>query len=136
MKHIMRRFFQKIGIFIIRSFVQYNRERLTSTQLEASIIFRKLILNNDTDMLISPISGKYYLKNVNKNILIVMSASNISIINHIFGYDVSIPSHLHDKLKEIFEEEVENRRCDMEEEYRKNVRHSLKQVLKGLKDEK
>lgn len=132
----MRRFFQKIGIFIIRSFVQYNRERLTSTQLEASIIFRKLILNNDTDMLISPISGKYYLKNVNKNILIVMSASNISIINHIFGYDVSIPSHLHDKLKEIFEEEVENRRCDMEEEYRKNVRHSLKQVLKGLKDEK
>lgn len=132
----MRRFFQKIGIFIIRSFFQYNRERLTPTQLEASIIFRKLILNSDTDMLISPISGKYYLKNVNKNILIVMSASNISIINHIFGYDVSIPSHLHDKLKEIFEEEVENRRWDMEEEYRKNVRHSLKQVLKGLKDEK
>lgn len=136
MKHIMRRFFQKIGIFIIRSFFQYNRERLTPTQLEASIIFRKLILNSDTDMLISPISGKYYLKNVNKNILIVMSASNISIINHIFGYDVSIPSHLYDKLKEIFEEEVENRRWDMEEEYRKNVRHSLKQVLKGLKDEK
>lgn len=132
----MRRFFQKIGIFIIRSFFQYNRERLTPTQLEASIIFRKLILNSDTDMLISPISGKYYLKNVNKDILIVMSASNISIINHIFGYDVSIPSHLHDKLKEIFEEEVENRRWDMEEEYRKNVRHSLKQVLKGLKDEK
>lgn len=131
----MRRFFQKIGIFIIRIF-QYNREKLTPTQLEASIIFRKLILNSDTDMLISPISGKYYLKNVNKNILIVMSASNISIINHIFGYDVSIPSHLHDKLKEIFEEEVENRRWDMEEEYRKNVRHSLKQVLKGLKDEK
>lgn len=136
MKHIMRRFFQKIGIFIIRSFFQYNKERLTPTQLEASIIFKKLILNSDTDMLISPISGKYYLKNVNKNILIVMSASNISIINHIFGYDVSIPSHLHDKLKEIFEEEVENRRWDMEEEYRKNVRHSLKQVLKGLKDEK
>lgn len=132
----MRRFFQKIGIFIIRTFFQYNREKLTSTQLEASIIFRKLILNSDTDMLISPISGRYYLKNANKDILIVMSASNISIINHIFGYDVSIPSHLHDKLKEIFEEEVENRRCNMEEEYRKNVRHSLKQVLKGLKDEK
>lgn len=132
----MRRFFQKIGIFIIRTFFQYNREKLTSTQLEASIIFRKLILNSDTDMLISPISGRYYLKNANKDILIVMSASNISIINHIFGYDVSIPSHLHDKLKEIFEEEVENRRRDMEEEYRKNVRHSLKQVIKGLKDEK
>lgn len=132
----MRRFFQKIGIFIIRTFFQYNRKKLTSTQLEASIIFRKLILNSDTDMLISPISGRYYLKNANKDILIVMSASNISIINHIFGYDVSIPSHLHDKLKEIFEEEVENRRCNMEEEYRKNVRHSLKQVLKGLKDEK
>lgn len=136
MKHKIKRFFQKIGIRIIRSFFQYNRERLTPTQLDASIIFRKLILNSDTDVLISPISGKYYLKNVNKNILIVMSESNISIINHIFGYDVSIPSHLHDKLKIIFEEEVEKRRRDMEEEYRKNIRHSLKQVLKGLKDEK
>lgn len=135
MKHKIKRFFQKIGLKILL-FFRFEKNRLTPTQLEASIIFRKLILNSDTDMLISPISGKYYLKNVNKNILIVMSVSNISIINHIFGYDVSIPSHLHDKLKEIFEEEVENRRWDMEEEYRKNVRHSLKQVIKGLKDEK
>jgi len=134
MKHKFKRFFQKIGLILLKISRLSNRERLNSNQLEASNIFRKLITNNKTELLISPISGKCYLRNTEKRILVVLSNMNISIINHIFGYDVSIPSYLYDILKKIFDKEVEERRSKMEDEYRKNVSHSLKQVLKSLKD--
>lgn len=135
MKHKLRRFIQKIGIFLVKTLHNPGRKKLTKTQIEASIVFRKLLLDPNTDILISPISGKYYIKNDKKRILIVLSNLNISIINHIFGYDVFIPGYFYEKLRDLFYEEVENRRWKMEEEYRNNVTNNLQQVIKGLKHE-
>jgi hypothetical protein len=135
MKHKFKRFFQKIGIFLVKKVNISNRQKLTKTELEAGIVFRKLVKNKNTELLISPYSGKCYLRNNDKNILIVLSSNNISIINHIFGYDISIPNHLYENLRNTFNETVEFRRSEMEEEYRSNVRHSIQQVIKSLKNE-
>jgi hypothetical protein len=136
MKHKVKRIIQKLGIYLVKKFHHAGREKLSKTEIEASILFRKLISDPKTDLLISPISSKYYLRNDDRKLLVVLGNMNISIINHIFGYDVSIPSYLQDNLKIIFNDEVENRRQKMEEEYRNNVRHNLQQVIKSLKDEK
>jgi hypothetical protein len=136
MKHKVKRIIQKLGIYLVKKFHHAGREKLSKTEIEASILFRKLISDPKTDLLISPISSKYYLRNDDRKLLVVLGNMNISIINHIFGYDVSIPSYLQENLKSIFNDEVENRRQKMEEEYRNNVRHNLQQVIKSLKDEK
>lgn len=133
--HKLKRFFQKIGIFLVKKLHNPGRKKLTKTQIEASIVFRKLLLDPKTDILISPISDKYYIRNDKKKILIVLSNMNISIINHIFGYDVFIPNYFYENLKDLFYEEVENRRWKMEEEYRNNVKNNLQQVIRGLKNE-
>jgi hypothetical protein len=136
MKHKVKRIIQKLGIYLVKKFHHAGREKLSKTEIEASILFRKLISDPKTDLLISPISSKYYLRNDDRKLLVVLGNMNISIINHIFGYDVSIPSYLQENLKSIFNDEVENRTQKMEEEYRNNVRHNLQQVIKSLKDEK
>jgi hypothetical protein len=136
MKHKVKRIIQKLGIYLVKNFHYITREKLSKTEIEASILFRRLISDSKTDLLISPISGKYYLRNDDRKLLVVLGNMNISIINHIFGYDVSISLYLQENLKSIFNDEVENRRQKMEEEYRNNVRHNLQQVIKSLKDEK
>lgn len=136
MKHKLKRIIQKLGIYLVKNFYHVGRKNLTKTQIESSIVFIKLISDPKTDLLISPISNKYYLRNEDRKLLVVLDNMNISIINHIFGYDISIPAHLQERLKSIFNDEVENRRQKMEEEYRYNVRNNLQQVIKSLKDEK
>jgi hypothetical protein len=135
MKHKIKRIIQKIGIFLVKKFHHSGREKLTKTEIEASIVFTKLLLDPKTDLLISPLSSKYYLKNDDRKLLVVLSNMNISIINHIFGYDVSIPVHMHERLRSTFNDEVENRRQKMEDEYRNNVIHNLQKVIKSLKNE-
>lgn len=132
MKHKIKRIIQKIGIFLVKKFHHYGREKLTKTEKEASIVFTKLLLDPKTDLLISPLSSKYYLKNGDKKLLVVLSNMNISIINHIFGYDVSIPVYMYERLRSIFNDEVGNRRQKMEDEYRNNVIHNLQKVIKSL----
>lgn len=136
MKHKIKRFFQKISLFIAKRILTVERKRLTKTQIEASLIFKKLLSDPETDLLISPISNKYYLKNSEKEILLTLGYMNLSIINHVFGYDVSISTDLQEKLKVLFNEEVEIRRKRMDDEYRKNIRFSLKEVLNQLNYEK
>lgn len=136
MKHKIKRVIQKIGIFLVKKLYRASRVKLTNTEVDASILFRKLLIDPNTELLISPLSGKYFLKNDERNLLVVLSCNNVSIINHIFGYDISIPSFLYENLRNIFNEEVECRSQKMEDEYRNNVRHNLQQVIKSLKNEK
>lgn len=125
-----------IGIYIIKKLHHSSREKLTKTEKDASIVFTKLLLDPKTELLISPLSSRYYLKNDDRKLLIVLSNMNLSIINHIFGYDVMISVYTFERLRNILNKEVEKRRQKMEDEYRNNVRHNLQQVVKNLKNEK
>jgi hypothetical protein len=136
MRHKIKRFFQKISLFFIKRISTSDRKKLSKAEIEASIIFRKLLYNPKTELLISPISNKCYLRNNENNILVTLGSMNISIINHVFGYDVSIPSELQNKLRDLFNQAVESRRLGMEEEYKSNITHSLKEVIRGLNNAK
>ena len=133
--HKLKRIFQKIGIYFTKR-LNFIKKGLNDNELEASIIFRKLLSNPKTELLTSPLSGKYYLKSVKKDMLVILSSNQLSIINHIYSYNVYVPDFLYQKLRSVFIQEVEKRRFEMEEEFRKNVQHSLKNIISSLKNEK
>jgi hypothetical protein len=135
-KHKFHRFFQRIGLYLIKKLNLSGKEKLNVTELEVSIIFRKLLKDSSTELLISPLSGKYYLKSPKKEMLIILSNNELSIINHIYGYNVYIPNFLQERLRESFIDELEKRRFSMEEEFKKNVQHSLKNIINTFQNEK
>lgn len=130
--HNLKRFTQKVGIKFSRMMNPIDREILSNSERDASAIFRKLLKDQESELLTSPLSGKYYLKSPDKDMLLVLGNGNLSIVNHVYGYDVRLSQKAEKKLTETFLNEVENRRRKMEEEYSRNVQHSLKTIIEKL----
>lgn len=130
--HNLRRFTQKVGIKVSRMLNPIERETMSSGERDASAIFRKLLKDPESEVLTSPLSGKYYLKSADKDMLLVLGNGNLSIVNHVYGYDVRLSQKTEKSLTDTFLNEVENRRKKMEEEYTKNVQHSLKTIIEKL----
>ena len=130
--HNLKRFTQKVGIRFTRMMNPLDREVLSNSERDASAIFRKLIKDPESELLTSPLSGKYYLKSPDKDMLLVLGNGNLSIVNHVYGYDVRLSQKAEKKLTETFLNEVQERRKKMEEEYSQNVQHSLKTIIEKL----
>ena len=130
--HNLKRFTQKVGIRFTRMMNPLDREILSNSERDASAIFRKLLKDPESELLTSPLSGKYYLKSPDKDMLLVLGNGNLSIVNHVYGYDVRLSQKAEKKLTETFLNEVEERRKKMEEEYSQNVQHSLKTIIEKL----
>ena len=130
--HNLKRFTQKVGIRFTRMMNPLDREILSNSERDASAIFRKLLKDQESELLTSPLSGKYYLKSPDKDMLLVLGNGNLSIVNHVYGYDVRLSQKAEKKLTETFLNEVEHRRKKMEEEYSQNVQHSLKTIIEKL----
>lgn len=134
--HLARRFFQKIGIRISRTMNVNKAKGMTEAEREAGGIFRKLISDQETDLLTSPTTGKYYIKCEKRSMLLVLGDGELSIINHVYGYNVHLSQRVEQLFRDQFLDEVERRRDNMESEFRTSVRHSLKEIYKNLENEK
>lgn len=96
-------------------------------------ICKKLILDPDSELTFTPISGKRFIKNESKNMFIVIEHHTINLINHVYSYSIYLSS-LSD-YKEIiqsFDGILENKRQSLEDEIRSNIQHSLQTILKKL----
>jgi hypothetical protein len=65
-------------------------------------------------------------------ILIIMTEYDITIINHIFGYNVRVSQKTFRNLYSTFIKTVEHRRTLMETEYKNNVKHSIQTIIKRI----
>ncbi|MDD1763844.1 MAG: hypothetical protein LUQ70_03905 [Methanobacteriaceae archaeon] len=108
--------------------------KLSESEREASSIFRKLLKEPESELLTSPLSGKYYLRAEDKSMLLVLGNGQISIVNHVYGYNVPLSQKCEKILTVTFLDEVESRRNKMEDEYKNNVQHSLKAIIKNLNE--
>jgi hypothetical protein len=135
-KHQGKRLFQKIGIKMTRLFnpLDANSAEENSSDRDASILFRKMILQKDSELLISPISSRYFVKNDANNILLILSEYELIIINHVFGYNIRLSQKAYRQLYTAFVNEVEDRRKQMERNFSKNVKHSLQTLIQRLDD--
>ena len=103
------------------------------------IIVRKLLNSQESELLMVPDMSKFYIKSENNGIFVVadFNTNVASVINHKFGYDIKMKNAR--VLKYVvgnFTKVVEQRRQEMENEYRRNIQHTLSSVLNNIKVEK
>jgi len=135
-KHRAKRILQKVGIKMSRVFspVDSSSPEENSSDRDACILFRKMILQKDSELLISPISSKYFVKNEANHVLIILSDYELVVINHVFGYNIRLSQKSHRQLYEAFIHEVEYRRKEMEKNFSKNIKHSLQTLIQKIND--
>jgi len=127
--HGLRRMIQRLGIRIHKAMNPLDRDQLSGAEQEAYSIFRRMVKDPDVELLTSPLSGKYYLKSEDRGMLLVLDRTQLSIVNHVFGYNVPLSTKCETRMHEMFLLEVEKRRTEMEEEFTANIKHSLKSII-------
>ena len=133
--HFAKRLFQRIGIKMSKIMNTAEKRKMTEAEKEAGGILRLLISDKETDLLTSPTTGKYYIKCNNRQMLLVLGDYELSIINHVYGYNVHPSQRIERLFRDQFLDEIEKRREDMESEFRNSVKHSLKEIHNTLKNE-
>jgi len=109
------------------------KPEITDEQRYAIQIAKRLIKLPNTHLYIAPISNKRYIKNDEKEMFIVIEGPNITLINHVYSYSVFIEySQLLHDLMESFNITMENKRIELEIEIKKNIQHSLKNILENM----
>jgi hypothetical protein len=114
---------------------KFNPKPIVSDEEKYAVeIAKNLIKLEDSILYISPISNKRFIRHDNKNIYVVIDLRNILIINHIYSYSVYIESdELYNTLIDFFNQTLEKKRDDFEKEIKKNIQHSLKNILDNMK---
>jgi hypothetical protein len=131
--HKFRRLMQRNYIWVTRVATPSNVDS-SPYENDAIRITQKLINDKDSTMLISPLSGKKYIKNDKFGMYVILHSSTIQIINHKYSYVVFISDKKYDKIINEFNIEVENRRQVFEKEILGNIQHSMKSIIKTLND--
>jgi hypothetical protein len=131
-KHKFRRFFQKVFIVVAKYGTADSLKKHSDYERECITICKFLMLKESTVLLISPISGKRYIKSDDKNIFIIIESSVLTIVNHSYSYTIDIYGKPFLRLSKLFDQEVEKRRQEMEMEIRSNVKHSLSNIYENL----
>lgn len=135
--HKLNRFFQRTALKTMRMFDPNNSNKQTSDyEMESFGICKRLISNPHTILLISPISGKRYIKSDDNHLFIIIEGHQLTIVNHQYSYNINIQGKSYERIAQIFDAEVEHRREEMETEIRSNVKHSLSNIYKNLVHEK
>jgi hypothetical protein len=96
-------------------------------------ICKKLIQCSPSKLTIAPLSNKRYIKNDDNDMFIVIQDRTISLINHVYSYNVFIENDkLYNEVLTHFDNELEKRRLELEDEIRSNIKHSLKSILEKI----
>ena len=95
----------------------------------------KLIKNEESILLMAPISGKRFVKNEKMGIYVILEGRSVKVINHIYSYSVVLSEKTQNKLISFYDDEIEKRRIEFEKEITANTKHSLKNILVEI-DEK
>lgn len=95
----------------------------------------KLINLEDSKLTLSPISNKRFILNDRKGISIIIHNRFVTLINHVYGYNMVIDDEdLYNSIIKRFDEVLEEKRRVLEEELRKNIQTSLKIILSKISD--
>lgn len=133
LKHNIKRIKQRLYIFWQKSNSNsiYHGE-VDIQQTSAYLICKKLIEKQGTVLLMSPLSGRRYIKLDTEEIFVIISSSSIQIINHIYSYTIPIGGRILNKTLDAFDNKMEGMRLKMENDITGNIQKSLNQIKKEL----
>ncbi len=128
LEHKFRRFVQNQTLQLFR---------YLSTELEKSVyegdciaLCKKFINKADSVMLLTPISGKRYIRSEKNEIFIILDSHRVKIINHVYAYDVHMNDKSWNQIISLFDNEVEKRREEFEQQITSNIKSSLQKIIK------
>ena len=137
MMHKVKRFVQKVALKTLKAAqTKPSQTEKPEYEKECIAVCKALIHKEDSVLLLSPISGKRYIKSHDDQLFIIIETNLITIVNHQYSYTINIWGKPLDSIVRIFDIEVEKRREAMELEIRSNVKHSLANIFKTLSNEK
>lgn len=121
----------KIHIYLKEKFdpkYPVSQEEIICTQ-----ICLKLINSSNSQLTMSPISNKRFIKNEDKDIFVIIDNRQISLINHVYGYNLVIEDDdMYSDIVKNFDLTLEKRRLILENEMKENIRHSLQTILEKV----
>lgn len=136
MKRMIKRQVRVIGVKVAKIL---NPEKMATDRKdfggEAFSICKRLISQEESTLLVSPISGKRYIKSDDRQLYVIIEPSMMTIVNHSYSYNIQLDGPGFSRIVKIFDNEVERRREIMEAEIRSNVKHSLSEIYNKLKHE-
>ncbi len=128
--------------FLLRTLESRNANlgKMTSTQKRAVDVVFELLKDEENELLIAPLSNKYYLKNDKINMLVTLFAYRdnggfVNIINGKFHYDIWLDTFSFNYMLDRFKRIIDRRRNTMELEIRAKVDKSLETIYQNLKEE-
>jgi len=110
-----------------------SRPKLDSIQFEMASTIRKMMSNQESNLLIAPISNICYIEW--KHYFIRFGDSSATITNGKFSYYIWLPSATTDRLRRQFYNHSEERRMKLEGVYDKKTLKNLKTVSGELSKE-
>lgn len=131
--HQLKRLIQKFYLGVYKK-TSVPKDPKTPYYTECVNICKKLLSQKDTILLIAPISSKRYIKNEKHGIYVVFYGKSIEVINHVYNYTIRLDEKTWESLIDEFNYELEERRIKFEDEISKNIRYSLKTILKSIEE--
>jgi hypothetical protein len=136
MIHKFKRFTQKVAIELFRMTDPSKYEAPKNEyEIETLAICKRLASRKTSVLLLSPISGKRYIRSKDNQIHVIIEGHLVTIVNHSYSYVIPMEGKSHDRLIRMFDMEVESRRNVMEAEIRANIKHSLSNIYQNLINE-
>ena len=134
--HKAKRFFQLVALKSLKALnaPQKSQEVHSEYEKECIAVCKALMHKEDSTLLMSPISGKRYIKSHDEQLFIIIDKNQVTIVNHQYSYTIDIWGKPLDRIIKNFDVEVERRREIMEIEIRSNVKHSLSSIYKTLSE--
>lgn len=125
---------KKIKLKLYKLLNKSNTFPLTKEERCSLIIVGKLLLNKGNELLMYPSLNRFYIKSDDNEIFVVVTSNpnEITIINHVYCYNVKLGERSYNRIYDMFMEEVKRRRLAMEKEYTDNIQFSLMNVANKL----
>jgi hypothetical protein len=135
--HKTKRFFQLVALKSIKLLNAPQKSHVHHNEYEKECIAvcKALMHKEDSTLLMSPISGKRYIKSHDEQLFIIIDNQQVTIVNHQYSYTIDIWGKPLDRIVKNFDIEIEKRREIMEMEIRSNVKHSLSNIYNTLSNE-
>jgi hypothetical protein len=133
LKRLVKRMYVRILLIGRNSFAKES-DKLTENDKICKAICYKLIKHSSSKFLIAPRSGKRYIKNDVLNIFLILDDRKITITNHVYHYDVTLPERDFDRISRMYDDKTELIRETYESDMMSQIVYSLSTILKNVSE--
>ena len=132
--HTFRRKVQKLGIKIHKLFNLSNLMEKVSYENEAISVCRQVIRMSDSELFMTPRTSKRIIRNSKLGINIILKNHTIHIYDNKIPYPTQLTEKAYEYIINFFDDEIEKRRENMENEIENDVKIVLKSMFKKISE--